>query len=742
MMNRLIARLAGACFAISLLDAAIAQEAAQSAATAGTSLEEIIVTAQKRDQSLHDVPISISVTNSETLTNFQVRDAGDVQSFVPGMVLERAPDDGLGVTFRGIGSPPRNQSFENSVGMFVDGIFMGQSRLYFGAFFDLDQVEFVKGTQSTLLGKNTSLGAITISTRHAGQAFGADFIGAGDVANGGGSFEGGLDLPLTSDFKVRVAALGTDLHGGFRNSANGDHLPVDQNLGLRLTADWRINDSVNSTMLYQYFRDLHIGSGNQVVLDPHDVIPILGPSHGVSDNRANTEVSLYTAQGLHGESFKNTHGHLATAIFNVDVGSHTLTSQSSFVRYGMHNVDDFDFEAVDHSNFLRTETYYQITQELRVASPTGRRFEYLAGLFYLYSNWKSSEDQQWGIPGYPPAPAPISGQLFNGEFLTDFRQKTSSYSGFVNGTLHFTDRFRSTVGLRYTDENKNIVFGRTALAPFTIWNQAANPPFAPAQLYFDDSFLNGNVNFQYEVTRDLMSYLSFANGTKTGGYADGVTIASGDPEEARIKSESANTYEAGAKWTLLGGSAQIDSALFLTKVQNFQETEFNGTAFLTKNIPLQSKGVDFSSRWQAMKGLQLSLGFVYTDALDLATHLEPSAAPHWSANLGWLYKHGVAVASAPLEITFAGSIHYRGPQYEQIEESIPRTPQLTTVDLNLGLGTLHDRWKISVIARNVFNQLSPQFSYPALDPFLSDKGVIFGEPNPPRSVLLQLQGKL
>src|SRR5882757_112065 len=137
MLHRAFPWVASTCFAISMANAAIAQEAAPSAALSGVSLEEIIVTAQKRDQSLHDVPIAISVTSAEMLENFQIRDAGDVQSFVPGMVLERAPDDGLGVTFRGIGSPPRNQSFENSVGMFVDGIFIGQSRLYFGAFFDL-----------------------------------------------------------------------------------------------------------------------------------------------------------------------------------------------------------------------------------------------------------------------------------------------------------------------------------------------------------------------------------------------------------------------------------------------------------------------------------------------------------------------------------------------------------------------------------------------------------------------------
>ena len=197
----------------SLLMAAASTVAAQTTETVPTAgLDEIIVTAQKRDESLRDVPIAITVTTAETLKDFQIRDATDVQSFVPGMILERAPDDGLGLTFRGIGSPPRNQSFENSVGMFVDGIFLGQARLYFGAFFDLDQVEFIKGTQSTLLGKNTSLGAITISTKHAGDEWGGNYIASGDVVNGGGSFEGAYDLPFTQDLKVRIAALGTVIY--------------------------------------------------------------------------------------------------------------------------------------------------------------------------------------------------------------------------------------------------------------------------------------------------------------------------------------------------------------------------------------------------------------------------------------------------------------------------------------------------------------------------------------------------
>ena len=333
------------------------------------------------------------------------------------------PDDGLGLTFRGIGSPPRNQSFENSVGMFVDGIFLGQARLYFGAFFDLDQVEFIKGTQSTLLGKNTSLGAITISTKHAGENWGGSYIASGDVVNGGGSFEGAYDLPFTQDLKVRIAALGTDIHGGFRNSVNGDHLPVDQNLGLRITADWHVSDSVNTTFMYQYFRDLRIGTGAQVVVDPTNAVVTLGATRGVADNQTNSEVSQYTSQGDHGESFKDTHGHYASAVVNMNLGTHTLTSQTAFAQYGLHNVDELASEAANDINFLRTEEYYQVTQELRLASPTKQTFEYLGGLFYLFSDWKSVEDQQWAVPNFPPPPSPISGQLFNGDFVTGLQAK-------------------------------------------------------------------------------------------------------------------------------------------------------------------------------------------------------------------------------------------------------------------------------------------------------------------------------
>ena len=702
--------------------------------SAAPALEEITVTARKRDESLQNVPISEDVTGSILLNTYSVRDAMDVQNFVPGMVMSRAPDDGLGLTFRGIGAPPRNQSFENSVGMFVDGVFFGQGRLYYAAFFDLDQIEFVKGTQSTLLGKNTSLGAISIATKKPGDEWGGKVTVNGDVQNGGGSAEMAYDMPFSDAFKVRVAALYTHLNGGFHNVSTGDDLPINENIGARITADWKMSDSVNATFMYQYFRNLKIGSGNQVVDDPDDVLPALGASRGVGPCILCTTVNEYTARGDGGNSFHNTHGNIASVLIDADLGDYILTSQTAFINYGLHNVDALDAENNDEATFFRAEKYYQYTEELRIASPAHRTFEYIAGLFFLGSNWDSTELQDWAIPGYPPA-TPISGQLFNGPFTTDFTQKVTSYSVFANGTYHFSDDWRFTLGLRQTDEYKDIVFGRFAEAPFTIWNTVANPPFPDTPLRFSDNFLNGNVDLQYDISRDLMVYGSVAQGTKTGGYADGVTVASGNPEEARIASETATTYEVGEKATVLNGAVRLNAALYYTDVRNYQETEFTGVAFLTKNVPLQSKGIDLSGQWQVTTGLSVNASAVFADAVDKSTHLRPAAAPQWTANIGTEYQYPLPITWTPLQLYVGTSVHYRDSQYNQIDQSIPETPPLATVDANLGIGSSDGKWKVSVIGRNVFNRLEAQFGYPSLDPYLT--GVVFGEPNPPRSVLLQ-----
>ena len=157
----------------SVLLVTIAAVCTAHAVEAGDStIEEIVVTAQKREQSIQDVPLTVNALTSETLDDFDVDDLFEVANLVPGMVFSRAPDDGLALTLRGLGTPARTQSFDQSVALFLDGMFLGKGRMYSSAFFDIERMEVVKGTQSTLLGKNSSLGAISMVTRKPGTELG------------------------------------------------------------------------------------------------------------------------------------------------------------------------------------------------------------------------------------------------------------------------------------------------------------------------------------------------------------------------------------------------------------------------------------------------------------------------------------------------------------------------------------------------------------------------------------------
>ena len=125
-------------------------------------LEEVVVTAQKREESLQDVPISITVFSEENFNRRQVDMIGELANIVPSFEFARPPSDSPGVTFRGIGTQAGNVAFDNSIGMFLDGAFLGNVRLYGYTLFDVQRVELIKGTQSTLLGKNTTLGGISV----------------------------------------------------------------------------------------------------------------------------------------------------------------------------------------------------------------------------------------------------------------------------------------------------------------------------------------------------------------------------------------------------------------------------------------------------------------------------------------------------------------------------------------------------------------------------------------------------
>jgi iron complex outermembrane receptor protein len=420
--------------------------------------------------------------------------------------------------------------------------------------------------------------------------------------------------------------------------------------------------------------------------------------------------------------------------------------------------DDFDFgDAFDEvtyvildpgvvnrysTYFQRDEDYDQWSQELRLASPSGEKLEYMAGLFYFDSDWDSTEQQFFRTPNFPPPPGP-SGQIFNGPFTNKFSQKVETWSAFGQITLEISDRLRGSLGLRYTDEQKDVQFARIQGTPETIWNSAINPPF-DKPLNFGDEFLNGNLNIQFDATENIMTYASYGVGSKTGGYAESAEVSSGDPAldvdrgGAKVKTEEATTYEIGAKMMLLDGAANVNVAVFRTDVDDFQETSFlvteDGAAFVTDNIDARSEGIEIDGQWQVTDAWRLMGGVTYADATNHDAGYTLAQAPKWTGDVGFFFE---TMVSSALRFSANGFVRYRDNMVSQLNETFP-SQSLTSIDLNLSLGDVDNVWLVSIIGTNLTDEVVADFSGPPAAPI----GAMFGAPPGENGITAESPGSL
>jgi iron complex outermembrane recepter protein len=637
---------------------------------------------------------------------------------------------------------------------------MGKGRMYSAAFFDIERMEVIKGTQATLLGKNTSLGAISIVTRKPGEEFSGNVRANAEVENGGWGLDAGVDVPLSEDFAMRAAVHLSDQKGWVKNIVTGQNVPDDEEAGVRLTGVYTPNDETTATIIYQRSDSVRSGNGFQYV-DKGDFLPppVLD---AVGEVVFDDTKSALCPECPGGESNHDT----TVDSFSIDIdyqfNNLTLTSVTSVADYKIKFFDDFDFgNALDEVNwailnsgqvsyystyFERDEDYSQFSQEFRLASPVEDDISYMAGLYYFKSDWESSEQQNFSTPNFPPpAIGNPAGQAFNGGFTNNFTQDTKTISVFGQATVNHSDRLKTTLGLRYTDEQKDAVFGRVQGTPQTLWNTVLNPPFPGDPLTFDDSFLNGNLSVQFDTSDDSMIYASYGVGSKTGGFAESAAVGSGDPSlsvdlgGSRVETETAKTIELGTKMSLAGGAANLNIALFRTEITDFQETSFQvlgpTTAFfLTRNIDAESKGIEFDGQWQTTDALRLVAGATYADATNADDGTDLAQAPKLTSSIGFVLETPVG---SNMLLTTSGYSRYRDSMVSQINETFP-SGSLTTFDLNVRLSSLDANWQLSLIGTNITNALSADFSGPPAAP----TGAIFGAPAGDQGITIESPSQL
>lgn len=752
--------------ALGVAQSALAQNSPQLIPAAPTGTDQgvgvIVVTAQKRSESAQRIPLSVESLGGEALAHANVKDLFQAVTLVPGVVFSRAPDDGLALTFRGLGTSARPQAFEQSVAVFTDGVVLGKGRLYSTSFFDVSRVEFIKGTQSTLLGKNASIGAISMISRQPGNELALEGSAGYEFKNSGYTIDGAADVPLGAASGLRLAGHYNDLYGWVSNDRTAHKGPEQKDLGLRATLKTGIG-GLRLTGSYQYADNQQIGASYQLV----GAIPAV-----YGDGKFDDHTSQFTSLTSNGETYHDTRSNIGNLRGEFDLGHVTLVSQTAYVTYKLHFIDDFDFSPDDSINFLRDEKYRQFTQELRLQSPTGGKIEYMGGLFYLTSHWHSVEGQIWRVPGFPPSGGPPPGQLFNGPFVNDFVQGSKAYSAFASGTYHIGEDLRLAAGLRYTREDKNVVFGRTPLPPFTVWNTIANPPFDPTPLSHHSKFLDGNISVQYDFSREVMGYVSFGHGSKSGGFVETNTVAIPPAllfngkvpaalvaEGTAIKDEYTKGFEAGLKTTLLDHRLRLNLALYYVDVKDFQDSVFTGgpLGFITFNGPAKSKGFEIETAFQATPHFRVDGGLTYADATSIIQPVDATGTPIVDAsgqpvlakfrrtqapkmvfNAGATFTHEL---TDMIGLRLNASVRHRSSMFNQLQERLLSAP-LTTLDLSGGIEGKGGRWGIDLAARNVTNEFSQDFASPSVDPrFGAFYGAYLAGPNPGRTVTLTARFK-
>ena len=531
--------------------------AASSQSLAQVALEEIIVTSQKREQSLQDVQVSVNVLSGEKILDAGITKIEDLQAYVPNLVMSET-GIGTNIYIRGIGSGI-NQGFEQSVGTYIDGTYYGRAQLSRAPFLDLERVEVLRGPQNVLYGKNSLGGALTINTAKPTQDF------EGHVAATVGDFgERVVDLVLsgglTDTVSARLAHRSRDLDGYVQNADLSDEPSRDEST-TRLTLAWDASEDLDVSLKLEDGSFDVVGRQIEIVGDEGSLNPALGGatwSQFLAGFGASTSV-LNTSQDFvrssNGDFSQNDTSNI-TLDLDYRWNDYEINSVTSYVEYDYNERCDCDFTGADVFFVDSREDYSQFSQEIRIESPLGETFEWMAGVYYQTSDLEFedaflttptsvignvldtilSSDAAFG-DAFPTGATGAGQQLAGISVPRTFDQDSDLISGFVQVGWNINDKAKLTIGGRYNSEDKEA--SRTLTVQDSDGNEIPfNAEFIPGTEVGIDYILGNvlnvvrhdisdgleeddfspSVTFEYAFNDDVQGYANWSRGFKAGGF--------------------------------------------------------------------------------------------------------------------------------------------------------------------------------------------------------------------------------
>lgn len=724
-------------------------------------LDAIEVTARHRPEMAADIPLPVTVITGETARTRATDTIGQLYTQIPNAQFFNPTYRNASFSIRGLGNSLTTEGLEGSVGIFVDGVYRARTGPFNANLFDLDRVEVLRGPQGTMFGRNTSAGALSITTAQPA------FEPGGWLRLSYGNYDYGqvqavVTGPVSETVALRLSTAYTRRDGFIENTNPQSRASRDLNdyndLSLRGQMLWIPDDRFSLRLIVDHSeQDTHCcvqllshaittqPDGSPFPNGYYERLARVGYDPGALDYRRR-QSDIDSAQN----SQMSEDGISAEALW--EIGDHLLTAITAWRRWRFEPQFDGDYTAIDSVRQFGTAIdQEQFSQEIRLASRGGDTIDYLLGAYYFHQNSESLQTIKFGADAGPTLANftgidpidrlvfyPQVSALFDG--FTDFQAaspKTDSLAGFGQVTWNIDERFALTGGLRYTAEWRagdflawqtggGSILGLGIGALDDLVRQSFFRPGAFSEETSEDN-LSGLLSASWRLTENILAYALVATGYKAGG----INFASVSEGVSRtVAPEKTTSYELGLKAGLFDRRLQVNTALYWMIVDGYQSSLVDRTTFTTYlgNVGrLRARGIEVEVEAVPLDGLRLTGSISYNDTKILSYDDAPCppeqvvpagqlctadlagrrlrAAPLWTAFFSADYAHPLGTWAGDEMIGFVGASYaYRSSYNTDPSSRETIVPAFGLADARLGIGTADERWRASLWVRNLFDE--------------------------------------
>lgn len=653
--------------------------------------EEVVVTAQKREQRLQDVPLSVTAFTAQTLENQGTQSLVDLNAKAPNVVLAPVGAYPYASAFymRGLGFADVESSFEPAVGVEMNGIYLARNSGALQDFFDIASVEVLRGPQGTLYGRNTIGGVVAVKTKKPDGTFSGEVMGTiGD--HGRRETRAAVNFPVSDSLSGRVSLLWKNYDGYTYNATRDVTEGDNETFAGRMTLDYNPSDSFNATLILDYNTERGSGASFRNASLPGNVYAGGAFSPTTGDPR-----TVYGGAPIFADL--DTWGAALTA--NWDLGFGTLTSVTGYREFKDRVLSDYDASALGFFQAQRNQKHWQFSEELRLASNGDGPLNYVVGVFML--------DQRYDITNAQ------SGLIYGGGTLTQIAgQDNTAYAVFGQLDYNVTEKLILTAGGRYSYEKK------------TFTN---DPLGAVGPSTFDDSWtdFSPKLGVSYAFTPDILAYAQWQQGFRSGGFnGRAATVTSVGPYDA----EKVDSYEIGLKTTLADRKLRLNFAAFSNNYSDMQQGVQGFTSgglyetLIVNAASARIDGFEAEANWVVGGGITLNASIGYLDArfeeyfADLTsdgvsnptdnTDLPLPYAPKWSGTLGFTYAGDFDFGRVTFNtnVVYMDDIYTSGGTLNRISDVQVR-PENTLLDATISLESPDSRWRVALWGKNLTDEL-------------------------------------